>query len=98
MLRDVDHRAAEFTAEGNPLQHAQGYQNDRRRNADRTVSRQQSYDAGCSAHQDDGDKKCIFAAHKIADPTEDQCTEWTKQKSRRPSEKCENEALRRVYA
>ena len=71
-----------FAAKRKALQQAERDQQDRRDPADLRVGRQQA-DRECrEAHDHDGDEEGVFAADKVAEPSEDQGAEWPNQEAR----------------
>jgi len=67
MLGNIGHGSAVFAADGEPLQHPQGDEDNRRRDAD---GRKVGQHADCErrkAHQHDGDQKGVLATDQIAD-------------------------------
>ena len=82
MLRDVDRCAAEFAAEGEPLQQAQQYEQGGRPPADGLVRGQHADQSGRQTHQHDGDQEGALAAHAVAEAAEDERAERANRKSR----------------
>ncbi len=82
VLGHISRRAAVFAAQGQPLQHAQGDQDDRRRHADAGVAGQHTDQEGRQAHDDDGDEEGVFAAHQVAEAAEHQGAEGAYREAR----------------
>src|SRR6478736_2376581 len=98
MFTDVDRRATVFATEREALSETEADENDRGNDADRGVGRQQSNEESADAHQRHGDDESVFAANKVAKPTEKQCAERTYGKTGREGEQCEDEGRSRIYA
>ncbi|MNG75628.1 hypothetical protein D3C79_341330 [compost metagenome] len=70
MLGHIGGRPAVFAAQRQPLEHAQGDEDDRRRHADRCIAGQQSDDGRGQAHDDDGDEERVLAPDHVAQAAE----------------------------
>ncbi len=71
VLDHHQHRAAPLAAEADALEEAKGDEQDRRRDADLGVGRQQADQEGAQPHDDDGDGEHRLAADAIAEMAED---------------------------
>src|SRR5215475_13128722 len=98
MFAHVDRRATVFAAEREALSEAEADQDDRRDDADRGGGREQSNEESADTHERHGYDECVFAADKVAESAEEQCTERTHGKTGREGEQCEDEGRRRVHA
>ena len=83
VLGDIDGGAAVFAAERQSLQHADHEQGDRRGNADGGVRRQEADERRRAAHDQQRDRKRIFAPDEIADAPEEQRAERPDDETRR---------------
>ncbi|ENR62005.1 hypothetical protein C028_02340 [Brucella abortus 63/168] len=90
MFGHIGCRAAIFAAERQPLQHAQRNQDDRCEDAERGGAGQKADQEGRSAHDDDGNKECIFTADEVADASEDESAEGAHKETCRKSQKNED--------
>ncbi|MNP27108.1 hypothetical protein D3C76_1199960 [compost metagenome] len=75
MLGHIGGSTAVFTAQRQPLQHAQDHQDDRCGDADAGVGGQQPHREGGQAHQHDGDQEGVLAPDHVAQPAEHQRAE-----------------------
>ncbi len=90
MFRNIGCSAAIFTTECETLQHAQGDQDDRCENAERGRAGQDTHEERGCAHDDDGDKECVFTTDEIADASEDESAERTDEEACRESKQDED--------
>src|SRR4029079_6030955 len=98
MLRDIGYRAAVFAANGQPLQHPQGYEDDRRRDPDGRKVRQHTECERREAHQHDGDQEGVLAPDQIADAAENDRTEGPDGEAGGEAEQGEDEGRRGIDA
>ena len=83
VLRHVSGRGAVFAAEREALRKAETDQDQRSREADGGVGRQEADQHGRHAHHHDGDEEGVFAPDEVADAPEDQGAEGTHEKAGR---------------
>jgi hypothetical protein len=75
VLGDEQHRTAPLTAQGEPLDHPQQRQQQRRGQADRRVGRQQADRERRAPHHQQADDQQLFAADPVAEVAEDQAAQ-----------------------
>ncbi len=83
MFRNVDCRAAVLAAERKTLQNANGKERDRREPASSLICGQDADNCRSATHDGKSDQEGVFAAHNIADPSEEQGSEGPNDKSDR---------------
>ena len=93
VLGDVGRRAAVLAAEREALQQAQADEDDRRRDPDRRVRRQDADDDGRDAHDQDGDEEGVLAADEVAEAAEDDRAERAHHEAGREREQGEDERV-----
>jgi hypothetical protein len=83
VLGYVNSSAAIFATQSKSLKYADNQENDRRRNTNRGVSRQETDQLGRAAHNQKRHQEGIFASHQIADASEEERPERTNYKPHR---------------
>jgi hypothetical protein len=83
MLGHVGCGTAVLAAEGQSLHQPQQHQDQRGREADRRVGRQEADQDRRDTHEDDRDQEGVLPADKVTDPAEDDCAERTDQEAGR---------------
>ena len=81
MLRDVDGRAAVFTAKGKALQDTNEQERDWRSQPDRGVGREHTDEGRRAAHDEERHQKGVLPPHQVADASEEQRAEGTDHES-----------------
>ena len=90
VLCNINCRAAIFAAKREPLKKPEPDQDYRGSHADGAIARQDAYCEGGQAHDEDCDKKGIFAPDQVAEAAEEDCAERPDEKSCREREERED--------